>query len=98
MKAGPAEEKTPFTFAKATIQGRAGRDPELRYTSGGKKVAPFSLAVGGGRKKDSAERWPTYWFNVTAWDEQADIAENVRKGATVQVKGRLSFDEWLDRG
>ncbi len=30
---------------KAILIGRLGKDPELRYTSGGKAVASFSLAT-----------------------------------------------------
>src|SRR3954452_6383273 len=86
-----------FTFAKATIQGRVGRDAEIFYTTGGKKAVSFSVVVGGDRKKDSDERWPAAWFEIKAWDDQALLAETVRRGAVVKVKGTLGVVEWDDR-
>jgi single-strand DNA-binding protein len=78
-----------------TIVGNITREPELRYTSGGRALANFGVAVN--RRYQSGGEWQeqTSFFNVTAW---ADLAENVAaslpKGARVVVHGRLEQRSW----
>jgi single-strand DNA-binding protein len=78
----------------AHIKGRAGKDADVRFTSTGKAIAKFSIATGGGKKKDGSA-YPTEWHNIEAWDNET--AAEVRKGATVEVKGRIKTDSWDDR-
>jgi single-strand DNA-binding protein len=68
-----------------TIVGRLGRDPELKYTQGGKAVVNFSLAVDRRGKDAGAD-----WFQVTAWDKLAELCnEHLRKGRQAAVRGRM---------
>ena len=76
------------------VKGRAGKDAEVKHTSGGKLLVKFSLANGGGKKKDGGE-YPTDWFSVESWD--VPEAANVTKGCVVEVKGRLRENKWEDR-
>ena len=72
------------------ILGRAGRDPEMRYTPQGKAVTNLSVAadVGYGDNKKTA------WFRVTFWDRLAEVVnEYVTKGTTVYIEGELVPDE-----
>lgn len=74
------------------IGGVVGRDPEIKFTSNSKKLANFSIAVDNGKDKE------TDWFDVTAWEKQADIAESYMvKGSIVVVQGRLSQNKWEDK-
>lgn len=84
---------------KAILLGRLGRDPELKYTPGGKAVATFSLAT--------TERWTTQdgqkkenttWHNIVAWGKPAEIMkEYLRKGSEVFIEGRIDNRSWDDK-
>lgn len=77
-----------------TIIGNVGKDPELRYTQGGKAIAKFTVATTRGKddKKD------TTWHNVVVFDEQAEnVCEQVKRGSRVLVQGRLSKDKYQDK-
>lgn len=73
-----------------TLVGNITRDPELRYTTGGRGVASFGLAVN--RRWQSNGEWQeaVSFFNIVAW---ADLGENaaasLSKGSRVIVTGRL---------
>lgn len=73
------------------IIGRAGADPELRYTPSGKAVTELNLAVDDGW----GENKKTAWIGVTIWGATAELAgKAVRKGDRVGITGRLSQEEW----
>lgn len=83
-------------YNKVTMIGRLGRDPETRYTSGGKAVANFSLAVSerwtdsGGEKQERTD-----WFNVVAWGKLAEIVQKyAHKGDLALVEGKLQVREY----
>ena len=41
----------------------------------------------------------THWFDITAWEKNADFAEEwLRKGSTVLVEGRLQKETWEKDG
>ena len=76
--------------------GRAGNDPEMRYTPSGTPVTSFSLAVNN-NKRDQNGEWTeeTEWFRVTAWERQAEsVNQYLSKGRKVFVDGRLSTREY----
>src|SRR5688572_13806741 len=81
-----------------TLVGNVTRDPELRYTTGGRGVASFGLAVNRRYKKDGEDVEQVSFFNVVAW---ADLGENVAaslvKGTRVIVIGRLEQREYEAR-
>lgn len=79
--------------------GRLGRDPEMRYTSSGKAVTNFSIAVGGRwTDRDGNERDDTEWFQVDAWDRLAEISnEYLSKGSQVYIEGRVRSRKYTDR-
>ena len=74
------------------LMGRMTRDPELKYTSGGKAFANFSLAVQ--KLRDGVE-----FIDCTAWEKTAEtIAEYFRKGNRILVQGRLSVSSYEQNG
>jgi single-strand DNA-binding protein len=83
---------------KIILVGHVGRDPEVRQTQAGTKVANFSLATNyrtGG--DDPQER--TDWHRLTLWTRLAQFAEEyVRKGDRVYVEGRLAYDSYEREG
>lgn len=65
------------------LTGRMTKDPELKYTSGGKANARFTLAVQ--RTKDEAD-----FVNCVAWEKTAEtIAEYFKKGSPILVQGSI---------
>lgn len=78
-----------------TIVGNLTRDPELRFTAGGKGIASFGVAVN--RRWQQGGEWQekVSFFNVTAWDTLGEnIAASLTKGTRVIVTGRLEQREY----
>jgi len=73
-----------------TLVGNLTKDPELRYTTGGRGVASFGLAVNRRYMVNNEWQEQVSFFNVVAW---ADLGENaaasLNKGNRVVVTGRL---------
>ncbi|NJS41631.1 single-stranded DNA-binding protein [Candidatus Gracilibacteria bacterium] len=73
--------------------GRLTKDPEIRTTQSGSKVASFSLAINDGKNKDGQEI--TQYFNLSAWEKLAEVLERyVTKGVKVAVMGALKNRSW----
>ena len=71
--------------------GRAGRDPEIRYSQSGTAVTNFSLAVGYKYKETES----TEWVNVVAFGKLAELVEQyVQKGKQLFVSGRMQTEQW----
>ena len=79
------------------LQGRLGKDPEIRHTQSGKPVASFSLAVDRDYKSQGSDQRETDWIDVVAWGNQAQFVSNYfSKGRVMIVKGRLQVRKWTD--
>ena len=76
---------------KVILKGRLARDPDLRYTTSGKAVASFSLAVNRRYSSNNNNQGPTADFiPCVAWDKLAEIiANNLIKGSEALIEGRL---------
>ena len=84
---------------KCCFIGNCGRDPEIRTTPSGQKVASVSLAVTERFKdRDGQQKEKTEWVNLQAWRRQAEIMEQyVKKGSSLYVEGKLSTSSWDDQ-
>lgn len=90
---------------KVTLIGNLGADPEVRTTSGGNKVAQFSLATSRQWTSASGEKQEkTEWHKCVAWNQGsrgtglADIIERyVRKGDKLFVEGRIEYRQYQDK-
>jgi single-strand DNA-binding protein len=81
------------------IIGFLGGTPELRFTSEGKAVAKFSVAVNE-RWKDSegAPQQKVEWIHVVTFGRLAEICRNyLDKGRLVFLGGKLQTRNWDDR-
>ena len=83
---------------KVQVIGNLGRDPEVRMTPSGSKVASFSLAVTERFKdKNGQQKESTEWVNLVLWRRQAEIAEQyLRKGSSIYAEGKLQTQSWDD--
>lgn len=84
---------------KVILVGNVGRDPELRYTSGGAAVAQFSLATTENWTSKTGEKQErTEWHRVVVWGKMAEVVNQyVKKGRQVYVEGSLQTRQWDDR-
>lgn len=73
---------------KVTLTGRLARDPEMRYTTTGKAICTFTLAVN--RRKDKDGKQTADFIPCQAWEPLAEIiGNNTVKGSPILVEGRM---------
>ena len=88
---------------KVTLIGNLGNDPEVRSTTGGNRVATFSLATSRSWNDPSGNRQEkTEWHRCVVWNTKgsqlADIVEKyVHKGDKLYVEGRIEYRQWQDK-
>ena len=81
------------------LTGRLTRDPELTYTQSGYAICNFSLAINRGKKKDSEEEYPAFFFNCFAWGKTGEnIQKFFSKGRKILISGSLEHQTWQDEG
>ena len=75
---------------QTTIAGHLGADPEVRFTSSGKKVTTLRVAarVRRGGKDE------TIWWRVSVWGEEFDkMIPYFKKGSPIVVVGEMNKPE-----
>ncbi len=79
--------------------GHLGKDPEIRETATGKKLARFSVATNETYINDKGERVSeTQWHNIIAWGKTATFAEKaLSKGSEVALEGKISTRQYTDK-
>ncbi len=88
---------------KVTLIGNLGNDPEIRSTTGGNRVANFSLATSRAWNNQQGEKQEkTEWHKCIVWNSKgsqlADIVERyVKKGDKIYVEGRIEYRQWTDK-
>lgn len=66
-----------------TVNGRLGRDSELKYTSEGMAYLSLNVAYNYGRRDGEGNR-PTQWVQATMWGKQAEaLSPHLTKGSGV---------------
>lgn len=84
---------------KVILVGNVGRDPEVRSTASGTRLAKFSLATTDHRSKDQDGNPRTEWHNIVAWAYLADFCEKyIRKGTHLYVEGNIRYDTYEKDG
>ena len=83
---------------KVMVIGNLGKDPEMRYTPGGRPVTSFRVAASRSWKTaDGEPRTETEWFNIVAWGNLAEICNQyLKRGQQVYIEGRLHTRHWED--
>jgi single-strand DNA-binding protein len=85
---------------RVQLIGHLGKDPETRFTTTGKKVCSFSMAVTHRwRSAEGEAKEATEWFNIEAWGRLGEFAQSyLSKGRLVFVEGRLQTDRYEHEG
>jgi len=84
---------------KVMLIGNLGRDPEIRYTTGGQAVANFTIATTEKYTNKSGEKQEdTEWHRIVAWGRLAEICgEYLSKGRMVYIEGSIKTRSWEDK-
>jgi single-strand DNA-binding protein len=86
---------------KVILLGNVGKDPEIRSTADGKKIANFSVATSEEWKdKATGERKErTEWHRVCVFNDGlvGVIEKYVKKGTKVYIEGALQTRKWTDK-
>lgn len=88
---------------KVTLIGNLGSDPEVRATTGGNRVANFSLATSRQWNNAAGEKQEkTEWHRCIVWNTKngnlADIVESyLKKGDKCYVEGAIEYRQWTDK-
>ena len=85
---------------KVTLIGNLGRDPEVRFSQNGDKIANLSVATSESwnDKASGERREKTEWHRVVIFNKHlAEIAEKyLKKGSKVYLEGALQTRKWTD--
>lgn len=76
--------------------GRLTRDPEVRSTNGGQKVATFTIAID--RPTRAGEEKKADFPRITVFGKQAETVEKyVSKGRQVAIEGRIQTGSYQNK-
>lgn len=79
-----------------TLEGNAGKQPELKTSKTGKSYCRFSIAWS--ERQKTGDQWidgPTVWVSVTCFGRVAEnAAATITKGTRVIVSGNLKPELW----
>jgi single-strand DNA-binding protein len=87
-----------MAFAKITVLGNLGNDPDVKYAANGAMVVSFSLAVNP--RPRNGQQGPAVWYRCTAWDRIAERLHSLTeqghlaKGRTLYVEGAFEPREF----
>jgi len=85
---------------KVILVGNLGRDPEIRSTNDGTRIANLNLATSESwRDRNSGERKErTEWHRVVIFNERlVEVVEKyVKKGSKLYIEGALQTRKWTD--
>jgi len=84
---------------KVILIGNLGKDPEVRFTAGGKAVARFSVATSEQWSDNEGQRQErTEWHNIVVWGKQAEsCGQYLQKGRQVYIEGRIQNRSYDDK-
>lgn len=82
---------------RVVLVGNLTRDPEMRFTTAGKPVTTFGLAVNRvpytndqGQRVEGVD-----FFNIVVFGRQAETAHQyLKKGRGAAIDGRLRYRQW----
>ena len=85
---------------KVILVGNLGKDPEVRYTTGGAAVTNITVATAEtwNDKATGEKQERTEWHRVVFFGRLAEIAgEYLKKGRQVYIEGSIRTRKWQDQ-
>ncbi len=88
-----------MSLNKVMLIGNLGKDPEVRFTGGGRAVARFPLATSEVWTDQEGQRQErTEWHNIVVWGKQAETCgQYLAKGRQVFVEGSIRTRQYDDK-
>lgn len=85
---------------KVMLLGHVGKDPEIRTTQAGNRIATVSLATSQSWKDKATgeKKQTTQWHRIAIFNEAVvNIVDSyVKKGSKLFVEGQLETRKWTD--
>lgn len=85
---------------KVILIGNLGRDPEVRASQGGGKIANITVATSESwnNKQTGQREERTEWHRLVMFNTTAEIAEKyLKKGSKIFAEGKLQTRKWTDK-
>jgi single-strand DNA-binding protein len=86
---------------RVELLGRVGKDPEIRSSGNGDRIASFSLATSESWKdRNSGERKEkTEWHRIVVFNDGlvGVIEQYVSQGSQILIEGSLQTRKWTDK-
>jgi len=84
---------------KVLLIGNLGKDPEVRFTPGGRAVARFPVATSEVWNDQEGQRQErTEWHNIVVWGKQAETCgQYLAKGRQVFLEGSIRSRQYDDK-
>ncbi len=79
------------------LRGNLVKDPELTYTSNGKALCKFIMAVNRMKQKDKEQQ--TDFIRITCWGNTAEfVGKYIQKGYPVHIGGSINIEKYEHEG
>jgi len=86
---------------KVILLGNVGKDPEIRATQSGSKLASFSIATSKRWKDKQTQEYKdkTEWHKIVIFGEglTSIVEKYVKKGSKIYIEGELQTRKWEDQ-
>jgi len=84
---------------KVLLIGNLTKDPELKYTPGGKPIVTTTVATNRQWKNSKGEpEEESEYTPLVAWDKTAELLSELgSKETKIYIEGRLSTRKWNDK-
>lgn len=89
-----------MSINKVILIGNVGKEPEVKTTESGKKVAKITIATTEKFKTASGEvKENTEWHNIVFWGTLSDVIEKyVKKGSMLYIEGKITSRSYESGG
>lgn len=90
-----------MSISKTILIGNLGKDPEIRTTNNGKRIASFSLATTKNWKNaNGEEQSKTAWHNIVIYQEGlvGVVEKYTKRGSKVYLEGEIDYQEYEKDG
>jgi single-strand DNA-binding protein len=84
---------------KVQLIGNVGKEPEIKETESGKKLARLSIGTNESYRNAKGERVnEIQWHQLVAWGKIAEIIEkHLKKGSKLAIEGKLMNRSYTDK-
>lgn len=82
---------------KVTVSGNLVRDAEFKEIKEGMFLCSFTVLVESEVGPTDNRRLEKLYVPCKAWNKVAQACSDLKEGSTVQVEGRLKYEQWENK-